>query len=339
MSFTKLELAPQLNPLFEKCIADCANVAPGMSSARAVANLKAACLSAAKNEINRQGRIYTSEEQAYITKIKRMHEEAKPLAFTMVDYAQKLAQAWDDKMFAEMSPKVEFIGEMVKEAHDEMSGAVAHQGWRGNVPWKFDKAELAIGKEGQAELFQLFKSHRDPMIAATADLKTFVIKLEEFYSRGTSSLKAAETCKARARVDAGGFIKEVNTLGEKAKKAEQDVDSKVKTETNYLQKFIVLCNTKKTKLDPNELKVAEGNQTKNEIWIKNTKTTTKTLEVERGNVALRVNKSVAPGQLGAMNTKLGEIATSLQNARKDVEQLAALLEIHKKKLTEAKNRK
>jgi F0F1-type ATP synthase membrane subunit b/b' len=40
-----------------------------------------------------------------------------------------------------------------------------------------------------------------------------------------------------------------------------------------------------------------------------------------------------------MNTKLGEIATSLQNARKDVEQLAALLEIHKKKLTEAKNRK
>jgi hypothetical protein len=177
------------------------------------------------------------------------------------------------------------------------------------------------------------------MIAATADLKTFVIKLEEFYSRGTSSLKAAETCKARARVDAGGFIKEVNTLGEKAKKAEQDVDSKVKTETNYLQKFIVLCNTKKTKLDPNELKVAEGNQTKNEIWIKNTKTTTKTLEVERGNVALRVNKSVAPGQLGAMNTKLGEIATSLQNARKDVEQLAALLEIHKKKLTEARNRK
>lgn len=339
MSFTKLELAPHLNPLFEKCISDCAKVAPGLSSARAIANLKAACLKAAKDEINRQGGIYTSEETAYINKIKKMHEEAKPLAFTMVDYAQKLAQAWNDGMFEEMAPKVEFIGQMSKQAHDEMGGAVAHQGWRGNVPWDFDKAEKAVGAPAQAELFQLFKSHRDPMIAATGDLKTFVVKLDEFYSRGLTSLKAAETCKARARVDGGAFLKEVTALAEKAKKAEEDIASKTKTETNNLQKFIVLCNTKKTKLEPMEIKAAEGNQAKNEIYIKNNKTTTKTLEVERGNAALRVNKSVIPSQLNAVNAKLGEIATQLQHARKDLDDLAILLEAHKKKLTEAKSRK
>jgi hypothetical protein len=242
-------------------------------------------------------------------------------------------------MFAEMAPKVEFLGHMVEEAHKEAAGAVAHQGWRGNVVWNYDKAEEAVGKPAQAELFALFKSHRDPMIAATADLKTFVIKLEEFHTRGLSSLKAAETLKARARVDGNQFQQQLIQVLTKAKKAEEDIGSKAKTETTYLQKFIVLCNSKKTKLDPQELKLAEQNQAKNQIWIKNSKTTTKTLDVERQNLALRLAKSVPPSQFGAMNSKLGEVEAFLQTARKQLEDLNHLVEVHDKKLTEAKARK
>lgn len=329
MGFTVLELKPHLDPLFDKCITQ-----GGISLL-----FKANTLNAAKAEINRQGALYTSEEQAYVRKIKSLHEEGKPLAFTLADHAQKLAQTWDDRMFEEMKPKVEFLGQMVAEAHKEMGEAVAHQGWRGNTPWSFDKAEKAVGTEGQAELFQLFKHHRDPMIAATGDLKTVIVKLQEFHARGMSSLKAAETLRARSKVNANEFLHEVEDLLAKARKADQDIEPRAKDEIDRLQKFVVLCNTRKTKLDPQEIKLAEGNQLKNEIWLKNNKTTTKTLEVERANAALRVAKSVPPGQVSATNTKLAEVKSSLEKARKKLDDLGVTLEAHKKKLTEAKTRR
>lgn len=339
MSWTKLDLQPHLDPLFDKCIKDVAAVPQGVLSAGAVVRLKAACLTAAKKEIDRQGGIYTAEEQAYVNKIKSMHQEAKPLTATLVDYTQKLALAWNDGMFAEMPDKVEHVGEMAKEARSEMAAAVAHQGWRGNQPWNPDKAVAAVGKDGQDELFALFKAHRDPMIAATGDLKTFVIKLEEFRARAMDSLKTAEACKARSTINFTEFREGVKALQAKSIKAKQDIEAKVKSQTANLQSFIVLCNTQKTKLDPIKVKAADGTQGASEIWLKNSKTTTKTMEVELGNAELRVNKSVFPAQLGTVKGELADAKKNLEDARKFLGDFNVTLEAHKKKLTEAKTRK
>lgn len=339
MGFTTLNLAPRLDPIFDKCVTDVAAVDPGLGSARGIAKLKSDCMAAAKAEIDRQGGIYTSEEQTYIAKIKRMHQEAKALTFTLVDYAQKLSQAWNDAMFAEMPEKAKYVGVLSQEAHAELAGAVAHQGWRSNQPWTFAKAESALGKEGNAELFALFKTHRDPMIMAAGDLKTFVIKLDEFHKRAIDSLKAAETCKARAKVNMTEFVGEVKTLLQKAIKAKQDVEHEAKAEEAHLQNFIVLCNKQKTKLDEKAVKAADGHQLKSEIWLKNSKTTTKTLEVELGNAQIRAKKSVVPAQVTLVNGVFGEADRNLQDTRKAIAAFAGTLDVHKKKLAEAKTRK
>lgn len=108
------------------------------------------------------------------------------------------------------------MGQLKDEAHAELAGAVAHQGWRNNQPWVFAKAIAAIGQENQDALFQLFKTHRDPMILATGNVKTYVIKLDEFHIRALDSVKAGAACKARTNVNATQFLEEIKGMLKKA---------------------------------------------------------------------------------------------------------------------------
>lgn len=341
MPFTKLDLAPALNQLFTKCASDIDKVDKKVLSAnRAIAGLRATCLNAAKAEINRQGQIYTREETAYAKMLKGMHEEGKALSNNVIDFTKKLQQAWDDKLFDELTAKATYIGEMHQEAHQEAAAATAHQPWRGNQPWDFKKAVAAVEQTGQDQLFQLFKSHRDPMITATADSKTLMVKLDEFKARSADCVKTAAAFKARANVNFGQFADEVKgILGESIKQLKEIAPTAAKNE-QALQSFIVLCNKVQTKLDTaKDIKPAEQINQGKAIWLKNAKTELKTLGIKIDNAKSRAGRSSAPQQASLINGSLSQAEQNVQAVKKALDSLGKLIEIHSKKLVEAKARK
>lgn len=352
MPFTKINLAPVLNPLFDKCtkqleVLDKAPVVGargGGGGAAAVkpgvAKFKADCIAACTAEINRQGQIYTKEETAYAKMLTSMHQEGKVLSFTVIEMTKKLQQAWDDKLFDELKAKADYIAKMHEELHDEAAAATAHQPWRTNQPWDFQKAIAAVDQAGQNQLFTLFKSHRDPMITATADSKTLIVKLDEFKARSQDCVKTAVTFKARAAVDFNQFAAEVKGLLVEAVKQFKEVAPTADNNAKALQTFIVLCNKTKAKLDNDkDIKPAEQINKGKSIWVKNAKTELKTLAVKIENARARAARSSAPAQFKLITATLDEAEKHVKAVRQDLDALTAEIDIHTKKLAEAKARK
>jgi hypothetical protein len=349
MPFTKIDLAPVLNPVFDKYAQALAAVektpvagARGAAAPTkpAVTKLKTDCLNAAKAEINRQGQIYTKEESAYVKLLVGMHEEGKALSFTVIDLTKKLQQAWNDKSFEELKAKADYIEEMHQKMHDEAQAATAHQAWRSNQPWDFKKAVATVDQNGQDDLFNLFKSHRDPMIGATADLKTLIVKVDEFKARSQDCAKTAASYKGRAMIDAGQFAQEVKGLVVDSVKQVKEVAPTASNNEKALQTFIVLCNSVKTKLDADkQIKPAEQINKGKAIWVKNAKTELKTLDVKIENAKSRAGRSSTPQQFALIQGSLTEAEKNVQAVRKTLDSLSALIDIHSKKIAEAKARK
>ncbi len=178
------------------------------------------------------------------------------------------------------------------------------------------------------------------MILATGDVKTYVIKLDEFHIRALNSVKAGAACKARTNVNATQFLEEIKGMLKNAIEKRTTLTAQAKTNLDILQKFVVLCNIQKTKLDAIKVKAAEGNQAAKEIWLKNSKTEVKTVEVGLENAQIRAKKgAVPPAQLSLVTGLFTEVGAALTAARKELDSVAKLLDIHKAKLTEAKARK
>jgi hypothetical protein len=349
MPFTKIDLAPVLDPLFDKAKKelDALEKAPSMGASRggaapakpAVTKLKADYLARAAKEINRQGQIYTKEETAYAKLLKGMHEEGKKLSATVIDLTRKLQQGWNDEFFDEMKAKATTIAEMHKELHEEAAAATAHQPWRGNQPWDFAKAIAVVDQAGQNQLFALFKSHRDPMVTAMADSKTLIVKVDEFKARSLDCVKTAAAFKVRAAIDATKFADEVKGLLVDSIKQAKEIGGLASNQEKQLQTFVVQCNTVKTKLPDNDVKAAEQINKGKAIWLKNAKTELKTIGVKIENARARAPRASTPQQLTLIQGSLAEADKNLLAAKKAFDSLGAMIDIHTKKITEAKARK
>lgn len=326
--------------MFDQAKQEIERLTKAVGGSRGIPQKKTDCLNRAKQEINRQGQIYTTEETAYAKQAKGMYEEGKVLAFTVLELTKKLEQAWDEKQWEELQAKADYVKEMLEEQSKEAGELTKHQAWRGNQPWTTAKAEDVLGKDGQTELFNLFKSHRDPMVTLLGSISTLRVKIQEFSKRCQDCAQTAKSYKGRHGVNAKLFEEEVKGLLKESIRIVKEEAEQCPRHEKELQVFIVLCNNKKTKLDEaKELKPAEQINSGKSIFLKNGKSTLKTHRIKIDNCKTRINRSATPQQLPLLNGALQEAENNVKKAEQLYESLKKLLEIHSKKLVEAKGRK
>lgn len=77
-----------------------------------------------------------------------------------------------------------------------------------------------------------------------------------------------------------------------------------------------------------KVKAAEGTQAAKEIWLKNSKTEVKTVEVALENAQIRGKKgAVPPSQLPLVTGLFAEVGTALTAVRKELDAVGKLLDI------------
>jgi hypothetical protein len=344
MNFTKLDLKTPLTTIFDTGITDLdrarqQNALPkpkAMSDqrsdtfrqlaqrlAQAEDQVRARTYATATAEVLRQATIYTREETAYVTDTKSKHARAQTLSKGLVNIAKTLATAWDDSLAGTMAPMVKELGDIKTEVHANATNAGAHVAFRENRLLTDDtKMKAALGDQKTKDLTRYYHQQRDPMIALTGDLKTYIVKIDEFLKRGQDCLQVATALSSQEKVKSKDAIKELQDLLAAVKTTVGNIIGSRAYNLKPMTEFVTACIKNANGVDAKAVTAAMQLEQSTPLKIKNWKTEQKTHRIKTDNANIRLKRLLS--KKPELRLLMIEIEKEHKSGQTELEQLQTI---------------
>lgn len=330
-TYTKLDLATPINKLLDDAGTALAALPQSPDRIKKMTAILDKCYKDAVAEVDRQCGIYLQEETDYVNYIKQLHADSKQASANLIATVNNLKQNWSDAAFGAMTPLLAKLTKNKTDAHNEAHKLGVHAALRANWPWNEKKTHEVLVGQRDKWLHDHFLKERQPGIDITGDIKTFIVKLDEFEKRGDDCVKAAMALKTQAANLDKTFKAELTQMQKEADRLAGDANSHRSHSVKNMQTFVVAVNQKK--VDATQLKAAEKTLQVIDIQLKNDKTYLKTLQTSYNNLDTRTRN--APPAADVKKT-IDAIGKTLQDMGGDIAAVISERDTFVKKIAEAK---